>query len=170
MRRPRPRRPAGFTLIEMLVVMGIIIMLMAMLFPAIKGAINSAHRGRAMQDVKALETALKGFRSEYGYFPLQTGSADMTYDNATLVAILRGADTANNPRGKPFIEISANILQGGQFVDPWDNAYTVRADWDGNGILTMPNNLGSCTGRVATAWSSGPDGVAGSSDDVCSWK
>ena len=166
---PKARPGSGFTLIELLVTMGIIILLMAMLFPAIKGAINSAHVARALQDVKALETGVKGFRSEYGYFPLQTASVDTTYANSTLIAILRGTDLANNPRGKPFIEISDKLLQGGEFVDPWDRAYKVRADWDGDGILVIPS-LGSCTGKVAVAWSDGPDGVAGSSDDVCSWK
>ena len=70
----RPTR--AFTLIEMLVVMGIIGVLVALLFPAIRGAQLAAERADAERLAESIEGAFKPFLTEYGRFPLQkTGSS-----------------------------------------------------------------------------------------------
>jgi prepilin-type N-terminal cleavage/methylation domain-containing protein/prepilin-type processing-associated H-X9-DG protein len=62
-------QPRGFTLIEMLVVIGIIGILMAMLLPAIQSARESARRTSCSNNLKQIGVALAGHESSAGAFP-----------------------------------------------------------------------------------------------------
>ncbi len=70
-RRPasRPPRRPGFTLIELLVVVTIIGILVALLLPAIVGAIRRANEARVSADIQTLAVALQSFRNTYGEYP-----------------------------------------------------------------------------------------------------
>lgn len=70
MRRPthHPRRP-GFTLVELLVVIVVLSMLIALLFPAIQGAINAAYAARVTAEINNLATALNQFKSNFSDYP-----------------------------------------------------------------------------------------------------
>ncbi len=72
--RRHSRTDRGFTLIEMLAVIGIIALLVALLFPAIKGALQKAEIAQAQNDVKNIETAVKAFYVEYGKWPNGNGA------------------------------------------------------------------------------------------------
>src|SRR5437899_3212598 len=65
-----PRR-AGFTLIEMLLVIAIIIVLVAMLLPAIFGAIRKANETKVRNEISQLTTAVQIAQREFNvpYFP-----------------------------------------------------------------------------------------------------
>ena len=79
-RNEENRTPAAFTLIELLAVIGIIGVLAALLFPAIKLALQKAEIAQAQNDVKNIETAVKSFYTEYGKWPNGNGgSADFSY-------------------------------------------------------------------------------------------
>ena len=69
-RRRRPSRSrAGFTLVELLVVLVILSLLIALLLPAIAGAIRKA-RGAAVQaEINQLAQALAAFKSQFGDYP-----------------------------------------------------------------------------------------------------
>ncbi len=74
------RTPAAFTLIELLAVIGIIGVLAALLFPAIKLALQKAEIAQAQNDVKNIETAVKSFYTEYGKWPNSNGGTlDFSY-------------------------------------------------------------------------------------------
>jgi prepilin-type N-terminal cleavage/methylation domain-containing protein len=78
--RRHSRTGRGFTLIEMLAVIGIIALLVALLFPAIKGALQKAEIAQAQNDVKNIETAVKAFYVEYGRWPNgNAGTYDFSY-------------------------------------------------------------------------------------------
>jgi len=63
------RRRSAFTLIEILTVVAIIGVLAALLFPAIKGALQKAEVAQAQNDIQNIQTAVKMFYTEYGKWP-----------------------------------------------------------------------------------------------------
>jgi prepilin-type N-terminal cleavage/methylation domain-containing protein len=67
MPRPKPRK--AFTLIELMLVMGVIAILAAVMIPLVGGAINSQRKARATGEIKALAGACDAFRKLYGEFP-----------------------------------------------------------------------------------------------------
>jgi len=167
----------GFTLVELLIVMGIIMLLTAILFPAISGAKKSAMISKAQAEIKMLHTAIQSFRNEYDRYPLhgtkyRDATSDIEYDNSELISTLRGnqktAGVTDNPRLISFIKINeASLDESGQFVDPWDrknstfgtpyNAY-VDANFDGK--IDVDINKGNVNIQVVTnapiaVWSMG---------------
>jgi prepilin-type N-terminal cleavage/methylation domain-containing protein len=65
----RSTSQAAFTLVEMLVVIGIIAVLAALLLPAVMSAINRARNTVIALEVKQLDTAIEGYRLEKGDYP-----------------------------------------------------------------------------------------------------
>ena len=63
-----PSRPA-FTLVELLVVIGIIGMITAIAVPTIFGAIGSARNAKTKAEIDMLHMALMNYKNEYGGFP-----------------------------------------------------------------------------------------------------
>jgi len=62
-------RPAGFTLIELMIVISIIAILAAMLFPAGAAIKRRAQFRKARTELIQLETAIGVYKSRNGYFP-----------------------------------------------------------------------------------------------------
>lgn len=67
--RLRLRKPSGFTLVELLVVITIIGMLMALLMPAVSAAREAARRVQCMDNVKQVVTACTNYEGRKGHFP-----------------------------------------------------------------------------------------------------
>jgi prepilin-type N-terminal cleavage/methylation domain-containing protein len=193
-RRPPPP-PFGFTLVELLVVISIIAILMGLLFPTVNAVKNQAKKVQAKNDVTQLVVAVKAYYTEYGKYPLPTGSnsqTDFTYDsgnsNQNLMKILMGDDHWSlNPRRIQFLEPSVAKGDGyygvqlendeiGEYLDPWvqlQNSsnwqYRVRIDSDYDGRL---RELGTGT-ELRTgciAWSVGRDGEEGTSTTDTAYK
>jgi prepilin-type N-terminal cleavage/methylation domain-containing protein len=59
----------AFTLIELLIVIGVIAILAALTFPAVQGVKRSAIRTRARNELTQLETAIDRFQQKLGYYP-----------------------------------------------------------------------------------------------------
>ncbi len=68
------RSSRGFTLIELLIVIAIIGILMALLFPAVGSAIDAARRAQAKNDVTQIATAITAYETEYGRLPGTNGT------------------------------------------------------------------------------------------------
>ncbi len=114
----RGRRAAGFTLMELLVVVAIIALLMGLSFPAIRGAIHRARMTRARSEIQSLQQAWLAYWNTY-YDPV-TGLPDFvewssagTEMNPAAVAVLAGVDTDANPRGIVFMEFDdVHLVEG----------------------------------------------------------
>jgi type II secretion system protein G len=119
-------RFAAFTLIELLVVISIIAILAALAFPAVNGALDSARKAEARNDVNQIANALRNFKLEYKRLPAE----------GTEIAVLRGENVdGQNPKQLVFMEMKnargnppKKGYQDGQFYDPWGLAYVVVLD------------------------------------------
>ena len=63
------RQAGGFTLVELLVVIGIIALLVALLLPAVQGARESARRTNCLNKMKQLGLGVLGYESQNGVLP-----------------------------------------------------------------------------------------------------
>src|SRR5271157_2544741 len=69
-RRPgEGRGPHGFTLVELLAVMLILAFLIALLLPAINGALRTAKNAAVGGEINQLAQALASFKTQYGDYP-----------------------------------------------------------------------------------------------------
>ena len=59
----------GFTLVEMLVVLGIIAVLVALLMPAVMSAVNNGRRARIGVEISQLANAVEAYKQKHGDYP-----------------------------------------------------------------------------------------------------
>ncbi|MEI8341780.1 MAG: prepilin-type N-terminal cleavage/methylation domain-containing protein [Verrucomicrobiota bacterium] len=176
------RNKNGFTLIELITVISIILILMGLLFPAVSSVKEAAKKAQAKNDITNLVTSVKAYYTEYGKYPLpqslysSTPEEDLTYNDksgtATLIAfmkILMAKDTTENPRQIVFIEPPTAKQDGkygvfldssnnpGPFYDPWGKPYSVRIDVDYNNLIRSPDNDAVLLPTGVAAFSNGKD-------------
>lgn len=170
------RRDNGFTLIEMLVVVAIMMLLAGLILTGLNVAKDRAKGLRARRDVAQLITALTAYFAEYHKFPDATEVSGNSLINESqivtgrdVVQILRGRENhrGQNPREIPFMDFHQNTTV---FPDPWGNLY--RIVWDArpyDGVISVPGQAQPLRLSLA-AWSAGPDGIDGTKDDARSWR
>lgn len=193
-----PRFRRAFTVIELLVVITVIAILIALLFPAFNAVQDQAKRTQAKNDLTQIATAVNAFYTEYGKYPLVT--ADTTYGpggttNDLLFNELRAISATQNARQIVFISppdvkdtsSPRSGINGGQFYDPWGTPYEVRIDGSYDSQVANPYSLhaGSAPNLQigVIAWSFGKDttstsipgpatdkNTGTSDDDVISWQ
>jgi len=66
---PCRHRSAAFTLVELLVVMGIITVLAALIIPAGRNIRDNAARKKAKAELKQVELAIEAYKAKYGFYP-----------------------------------------------------------------------------------------------------
>lgn len=165
----------GFTMLEILIVIGIIALLAAMLLPVLSVARRYAWRVRARSDLHQLVTAFKNYLTDYRQFP----DIDITVVDSNVVSILRGVHTNYNIQHYKYMEFTTEQITNG-FRDPWKSLYRLALD-NGlgddtlayDGYVTVPEDEGTNKIKIPTsvaAWSLGPDGEENpEGDDVKTW-
>jgi len=134
------RRVSGFTLLEVMVVLVIIGIIAGMVVPNLMGSQDTAREQKAVIDIGTIESALTMYRSQnYDYPTTEQG----------LEALVTETDIEPLPR---------RFQEGGYLQrlpkDPWGNDYQ----------LLNPGENGAFD-----VFSMGPDGEAGTDDDIGNW-
>jgi general secretion pathway protein G len=107
----RLRAHAGFTLIEIMVVVFILGLLVTLVAPKIIGRTDEARRTKALADIKGIEEALHLFKLDNGFYP--------TTDQGLQALVTKPSNARNfNPEG--YLDKAP--------VDPWGNPYAYFSD------------------------------------------
>ena len=110
------KKRSGFTMMEMLIVITIILVLAGLLLPALAAARAAVRKKTARTEVKELVKAWNSYCNTYSNWDEEVGlSFDMTPEK---VAVLEGRDSAKNPYSIVFMEFSKESRDLG-FRDPW---------------------------------------------------
>ena len=170
----RSCRKRGFTLIELMVSIGILLVLAALMVGGLNTAKRKAKRSRARAEAQQLATAWQFYVSDYSRFP-QDIDVDEMDQEACL--ILRGNYNTSaypehrdpkkeNPKGIPYMDFHARTRG---FRDPWGSFYQVELDENMDGKVTV---AGEEIARTVAVWSMGAitNGADMALDDICSWK
>ncbi len=105
-----PHREQGFTLLELLVVLGIIALLATVAGPQVLRYLGKARSDTAKAQISAISTALELYALDVGAFPPQ---------DAGLSALVTAPANAPAWRG-PYLKGNGNLL------DPWGHPYNYR--------------------------------------------
>ena len=139
--RMRRHAQAGFTLIEMLVVITIIGLIMALVAPRVLNYLSESKAKAAKIQIESFGNALDLFYLDAGHYP--TTSEGL----GALVQRPGNSPTWNGP-----------YLKGGIVpADPWGNAYIYRA----------PGQHGAYD--IVSYGSDGQEGGTGTASDITSW-
>ena len=136
--RPRSRAEAGFTLLEILVVIAILGLLIGLVAPAALRQLGGARISVARQSIERIGSILDLYKLDVGSYP--------TTDQG-LTALAERPTGVNNAWNGPYVK-------GGVPVDPWNHPYTYR-------------NPSSRAGHDYDLCSAGPSGTASAGDAIC---
>lgn len=181
----------GFTLIEVIVVAGIIAILAGILVPIIFNQIDESRTARAQADLKTIQTAILTFRKDTGTWPDKSapGVANVTLlysdPSSSVVAsppIPTIAGTGWDPSVPQRIINHLRVDDYSAYGTMWKGPYINSADADpwGNAYIINADQF-KTTGQL---WiiSAGPDGIVqtnalsdtcmdknngGGGDDIC---
>ena len=136
----RRRRRSGFTLMEVLLVLAILVILGSLVAMSFRNVLGDSDRKAAQTQVGLFETPLKMYFMDTKYFP------------SSLEALRSPPGDLVNPEkwNGPYLEKPIPL-------DPWDRpyqyAYPGKYNPDGFDI-----------------WSLGPNGIDGDADDIGNWQ
>lgn len=134
-------RRAGFTLLELLVVLVIMGLLAAVLTPQVMSMMSGAKSDVAALQIETLTTALNYYHIDVGSYPTQEQG---------LIALLQKPADVQNWRG-PYIRKEKHLL------DPWHRPFLYR----------VPGKAGPYD--VYTLGADGKEGGEGENADIGSW-
>jgi prepilin-type N-terminal cleavage/methylation domain-containing protein len=75
----KQRKRAGFTLVEMLVVIGIIVLLVGILLPTIMSARRNAEKNAVRMELHTIALALDAYKADFGDYPRPPNGASRKY-------------------------------------------------------------------------------------------
>ncbi len=142
----------NFTLVEVLIVIGIILLLVAITIGGLNRAAARGDEAKTIALMQKMELALEAFYADYGYYPVDTG--DVNFGKASGKWNLFMNVTANK-RHKSYLE---GYGPSDTLLDAYGNAFQYE----------YPDSSGTTT--KYRLWSNGKDETVNTVDDICSWK
>lgn len=137
----RRSQAGGYTLMEMLLVLGIIGLLLGLGVYSMTGVLGDADEGKAKADIKNFDANLIRYKTKAGIYPTTEQG---------LKALVERPSSGPAPRSwKPFLKEAA-------LTDPWSNPYHYRYPGKHN-----PESY--------DIYSWGPDLKEGTEDDIGNW-
>ena len=125
MKRTDRYAPAGFTLLELMLVIAVIGILMSMMGAAAYSARQRAYATTAAAEVQQIAAAFKAYYIAHHEWPNQWGPGKVAeLDKKNLDALIGG----KSGDGVVYLDISDFRFEDDKFVDPWGNAYEVGID------------------------------------------
>jgi len=140
----RLRDRAGFTLIEIMVVIVILGLLAALVVPKLVGRTEEAKKTQSRVQIKSLQQALELFKLDNGFYPTTEQGLE------ALVRIPEGGRTPKNYRKGGYLD---RVPQ-----DPWGNLY----------VYVSPGAHGDFD--ISSYGADGVPGGEGEDADINSWE
>jgi general secretion pathway protein G len=135
----RVRRRAGFTLLEMVIVLGIIAMILGGAIFAMRGIGDAAKLRQVESDFKSFQSALAMYKLNAGSFPTTQQGLKALVEKPT-----------STPVPRRWVQVMSKLP-----TDPWDSPYIYR----------FP---GKKRANEFEMISKGPDGLENTADDLSS--
>lgn len=161
MRQSAVRR--GFTLVELLIVLAILVLLASLVGPRLLGSKQKA-------DINAVKTQIGMFQSALERFAVDMNRFPATEEGLSVLVTSPGTDGGGSSESSSSEDASAEGGSGGGGtwdgpylksetvpLDPWGKAYSYEYPPTHNKI------------NVPDIWSFGPDGQENTEDDIVSW-
>jgi general secretion pathway protein G len=139
------RRPAGFTLIEILVVIVVIAILATLVAPNIFQHVGAAKSATAKSQIEMLGAALDAYRLDNGAYPTTEQGLNALWEKPTV-------DPPANWRS-PYLRKPVP-------PDPWGRAY----------VYFFPGQTNTAGYDLVTYGADGKPGGEGEDADITSWK
>lgn len=133
------RRSAGFTLMEMVLVIGIAALLIGAGIVSLVGVLDTGKKTRVRGDLNTLSAALRAYETDNMFLPSTEQGIMALIEKPSS----RPAPTNWAPKLKKMI------------LDPWGNPYGYRRPGRDKGGFDV--------------YSAGPDGQEGTGDDIGNW-
>ncbi len=130
-------RSHGFTLLEMLIVIALIMVLAGLMIPAFFKVKNGAKAKRAQIEARVIGSAIRAYKLQEKKFPAPSGDlgggVDLTYgvgdrDNSEVMSILRDATP-------PVLDVNKLRWDSDNVINPYDNQYRITLDLDYDGKI-----------------------------------
>lgn len=141
MKIPTRSSQQAFTLMEMLLVLGIIALLVGMGTYMMRNVLGDAELGKAKADIKTFEASLIRYKTRGGMYP--------TTSQGLKALVEKPTDGPQPSSYQPLLREQA-------LIDPWRNPYQYRS----------PGKHNPATYDV---FSMGLDGKEGTDDDIGNW-
>lgn len=168
----RSRVADGFTLVELMVVITIILILAGLTLGGLKFVTAKQNQEKCKTDIKLLENGLEEFKLDNGAYPLHIGNGSQSlFDALYWDTDADGSPILSDPTQKTYVaQLDPNNAkakwtqaQGSSFriVDPWFSDYNYR-----RGTLPDGSPEPSAKNPDFDLWSAGPDAIFTPSDNA----
>lgn len=134
----------------------------------------SHYEYEAQADVNNLRNAIKAFKIEYGYYPVDAAHLSDGKLQTVLSVLLAKPDSeiANklNTNGVNYLgNIPTRRINDGYYLDPWGSPFNLMLTTNNTSVQTIKGRI--IYDNVAV-WSNGKNKTNdhGEGDDICSWE
>ena len=112
-------RRGGFTLVELIVVISIIMVLAAMIIPGLAKGQYLSKKAATKSEISNMETALALYESDYGAYP----EDDEDDSSKPLVEALQGKTEEGKPRKKTYYPFKKKQIINGEYYSVFNQPF-----------------------------------------------